>query len=85
MVMEFTQHLAGMIEPGIIGVMQLKIPRLEKHEADSLWLTHQAVQRKHYTGPSKLNTPLLTRKALSAEEPQLQSTAVSFSQQRDAA
>ena len=85
MVMEFTQHPAGIIETGNIGVMQLKVPRLKKQEADSLQLNHQAVQLKHYTGPSKISPPLLTTKALSAEESQLQSAAVSFSQERDAA
>ena len=82
MVMEFTQHPAGIIETGNISVMRLKIPRLKKHEADSLRL--QAVQKKHYTGPSKLNPPVLPTKALSAEESQLQSAAVIFSQKRDA-
>ena len=43
MVMEFTQHTAGIIETGNIGVMQLTIPRLKKHEASSLRLTHQAI------------------------------------------
>ena len=85
MVMEFTQHPAGIIETGNIGVMQLTIPRLKKHEASSLRLTHQAIQLEHYTGRSKLNPPLLQTKALSAEESQLQSAAVRFSQQRDAA
>ena len=65
--------------------MQLKIPRLKKHEASSLRLTHQAIQLEHYTGPSKLNLPLLPMRALSADESQLQSAAVRFSQQREAA
>ena len=81
MVMEFTQHPAGIIETGNIGVMQLKIPRLKKYEASSLRLSYQAIQWKHYTGPSKLNPSLLQTKALSAEESQLQSAAVKFSQQ----
>eukprot|EP00745_Piridium_sociabile_P018840 TRINITY_DN28551_c0_g2_i7.p1 TRINITY_DN28551_c0_g2~~TRINITY_DN28551_c0_g2_i7.p1 ORF type:complete len:249 (-),score=41.05 TRINITY_DN28551_c0_g2_i7:725-1471(-) len=86
MVMEFTQHPAGIIETGNIGVMQLKIPRLKKHEAFSQRLiAHQAIQLQHYTGPSKLNPPLIPMKALSAEESHLQSAAVRFSQQRDAA
>ena len=84
-VMEFTQHPAGIIETGNIGVMQLTIPRLKKHESSSLRQTHQAIQLEHYTGRSKLNPPLLQTKALSAEESQLQSAAVRFSQQRDAA
>ena len=83
--MQFTQHPAGIIETGNIGVMQLTIPRLKKHESSSLRLTHQAIQLEHYTGRSKLNPPLLQTKALSAEESQLQSAAVRFSQQRDAA
>ena len=83
--MEFTQHPAGIIERGNIGVMQLTIPRLKKHESSYLQLTHQAIQLEHYTGRSKLNPPLLQTKALSAEESQLQSAAVRFSQQRDAA
>lgn len=85
MVMEFTQHPAGIIDTGNIGVMQLKIPRLKKHEASSLQLNHRAIQLEHYTGPSKLNPPQLPTKALPAEELQLQSDAVRFSQQRDAA
>ncbi len=85
MVMEFTQHPAGIIETGNIGVMQLNIPRLKKHEASSLSLTQPAIQLEHYTGPSKLSPPQLPTKALSAEELQLQSAAVMFSQQRDAA
>jgi len=64
MVKEFTQHPAGIIETGNIGVMQLKIPRLKKHEASSLRPTHQAIQLEHYTGPSKLNPPLLPTKAV---------------------
>ena len=83
-VMEFTQHPAGIIETGNIGVMQLTIPRLKKHESSSLRLTHQAIQLEHYTGRSKLNPPLLQKKAPSAEDSQLQSAAVR-SQQRDAA
>ena len=85
MVMEFTQNPAGIIVTGNIGVMQLTIPRLKKHEASSLRLTHQAIQLDHYTGHSKLNPHLLQTQALSAEESQLQSAAVRFSQQRDAA
>ena len=80
-VMEFTQQPAGIIETGNIGVMQLTIPRLKKHESSSLRLTHQAIQLEHNTGHSKLNPPLLQTKALSAEESQLQSAAVRFSQQ----
>ena len=84
-VMEFTKHPAGIIETGNIGVMQLTIPRLKKHEASSLRLTHQVVQLEHYTGRSKLHPPLLQTNAMSAEESQLQSVAVRFSQQREAA
>ena len=61
--MEYTQHPAGIIETGNIGMMQLTIARLKKHEAPSLRLTHgvthQAIQLKHYTGRSKLNPYLL--------------------------
>ena len=85
MVMEFTQHPTGIIETGNIGVMLLTIPRLKKHEASSLLLTHHAIHLEHYMGRSKLHPPLLQMKALSAEESQLQSAAVRFSQQRDAA
>ena len=85
MVMEFTQHPAGIIETGNIGVMQLTIPRPKKHEASSLRLTHQAIQSEHYTGRSKIHPPLLQTNALSAEESQLQSAAVRFSQAREAA
>ena len=46
--------------------------------------THQCIQLEQYTGPSKVYPPLLPTKALSAEESQLKSAAVIFSQQRDA-
>ena len=59
MVMEFTQHPAGIIETGNIGGMPLTIPRLKKHEASSLRLTHQAIQLGPYMGRSKLHPPLL--------------------------
>ena len=85
MVMEFTQHPAGIIETGNIVVMQLTIPRLKKHEASSLRLTHQAIQLELYMGRSKRSPPLLQTKALSAEDSQLQSAEVRFSQERDAA
>ena len=45
----------------------------------------KCIQLKHNTGPSKVNPPLLPTKARSAEELQLQSAAVTFCQQRDAA
>lgn len=38
LVMEFTQHPAGIVETGNIDVIQLKMPRLKKHEASSLRL-----------------------------------------------
>ena len=57
MVMEFTQHPAGIINTGNIGVMQLNIPRLKKHEASSVRFTHQSIQLEHYTGPSKVTPP----------------------------
>ena len=60
-------------------------PSTEETRVSSLRLTHQAIQLEHYTGRSKLNPPLLQTKALSAEESQLQSAAVRFNQQRDAA
>jgi hypothetical protein len=85
MVMEFTQHPAGIIDTGNIGVMQLNISRLKKNEASSLRLNQQAIQLEHYTGLSKRKPPLLPTKALSDEESQLQLAAVRFSQQRDAA
>ena len=80
MVMEFTQHPAGIIETGSNGVMQLTIPRLRKHEASSSKLTDQAIWMEHYTGP-----PHLLSKNLPADELQLQSAAVTFSQEQDAA
>ncbi|KAG1674268.1 hypothetical protein GQR58_015168 [Nymphon striatum] len=85
MVMEFTQHPAGIINTRNIGVMQLTIPRLKKHDMSSVRFTHQSIQLEHYTGPSKVNPPLLPMKALSAEESQLQSASIMFSQKRDAA
>ena len=81
-VMEFTQHTAGIIETGNIGVMQLTIPRSTEETRAIL----SATDPPGYTvGAPKLNPPLLQTKALSAEESQLQSAAVRFSQQRDAA
>ena len=85
MVMEFTQHPAGIIETGNIGVMQLTIPHLRKHEASSSKLTDKAIQMEHYASPSKVNPPHLLSKNLPADELQLQSAAVTFSQERDAA
>ena len=85
MVMEFTEHPAGIIETGNIGVKQLTIPRLKKHEASSLRLTHQAIQLEVCMGRSKQSPPLLQRKALSAKYSQLQSAEVRFTQERDAA
>ena len=68
MVCEFTQHPSNIIKsPNDIGVMQLKIPRLKKHELASIRLT-PAVQLAHYNGPSKLNPPPLSAVALSPEE-----------------
>ena len=66
-------------------MVQVSLCYAHLHTGANLWLSHQAIQWKYYTGPSKLNPPLLQTKALPAEESQLQSTAVKFSQQRDAA
>ena len=65
---EFTQHPSNIIKSqNDIGVMQLKIPRLKKHELASIRLT-PTVQLAHYNGPSKLNPPPLSAVALSPEE-----------------
>ena len=67
MVCEFTQHPSNIIKShNDIGVMQLKIPRLKKHELASIRLT-PTVQLAHYNGPSKLNPPPLSAVALSPE------------------
>ena len=65
--------------------LQLTIHRLKKHEASSVRFIHQYIELEHQKGPSKVNPPLLPAKILSPEELQLQSAAVTFSQQRDAA
>ena len=65
---EFTQHPSDIIKSeNDVGVMQLKIPRLKKHELASLLLT-PTVQLAHYNGPSRLNPPPLPAVALSPEE-----------------
>ena len=68
MVCEFTQHPSNIIKSqNDIGVMQLKIPRLKKHELASIRLT-PTVQLAHYNGPSKLNPPPLSAVALSHQK-----------------
>ena len=64
--------------------MQLKIPRLKKHELSSIRLT-PTVQLAHYNGPSKLNPPPLSAVALSPEETVQADTARSRATARDAA
>jgi len=66
MVIEFTQHLTGIIERGNLnlGVMQLKIPQIMKNEASTLGLTHQAMG--HYAWPSQMNPPQLQAKSIGA-------------------
>ena len=84
MVMELTQHPAGIIEEENIGVMQLTIHRIKKHEL-TLQVNNQSLQISHYGGPTKQNPPLPPTKSLSAEELEGVSRSVKFSQQRDAA
>ena len=68
MVCEFTYHPSNIIKSqNDIGVMQLKIPRLKKHELASIRLT-PTVQLAHYNGPSKLNPPPLSAVALSLQK-----------------
>ena len=67
MVMEFTQHPAGIIETGNNGVIDPTIPRLKKHEPSSRRLTHQAIQLEHCKRRSMMHPPLLQTNALSAE------------------
>ena len=64
--------------------MQLKIPRLKKHELASRRLT-PTVQLAHYNGPSKLNPPPLPAVALSPEETVQSDTAMARARTRDAA
>ncbi|KAL8573956.1 hypothetical protein ACOMHN_029403 [Nucella lapillus] len=86
MVCEFTQHPAGIIESSSnVGVMQLTILRLKKHELSSLRLTQKELQLAHYTGPSKLNLPLLPAKDLSTEEAAQVDAASAKARERDAA
>ncbi|KAL8578321.1 hypothetical protein ACOMHN_005712 [Nucella lapillus] len=86
MVCEFTQHPAGIIESSSnVGVMQLTIPQLKKHELSSLRLTQKELQLAHYTGPSKLNPPLLPAKDLSTEEAAQVDAARTKARERDAA
>ena len=81
--MEFTQRPAGIMNADI-GVMQLKIPRLRKHETSNTQLADHGIQLEHYVGPSKRNPPLLQPQPLSPNESQLQSASVKFGQERDA-
>ncbi|KAL8585526.1 hypothetical protein ACOMHN_051411 [Nucella lapillus] len=86
MVCEFTQHPAGIIESSSnVGVMQLTIPRLKKHELASLRLTQKELQLAHYTGPSKLNPSLLPAKDLLTEEAAQVDAARTKARERDAA
>ena len=64
--------------------MQLKIPRLKKHELASRRLT-PTVQLAHYNGPSKLNPPPLPAMDLSPEETVQADTAMARARTRDAA
>ena len=84
MVMQFTQHPAGIINPGTVGVMQLKIPRLRKAEAAFLQLTNDSAVLEHYNGPSKLSPPVLQTNVLSDDESHLLSSSLEFCQRRDA-
>ena len=85
MVCEFTQHPSNIIKSqNDIGVMQLKIPRLKKHELASIRLT-PTVQLAHYNGPSKLNPPPMSAVALSPEETVQADTARARARARDAA
>ena len=84
-VCEFTQHPSNIIKSqNDIGVMQLKIPRLKKHELASMRLT-PTVQLAHYNGPSKLNPPPLSAVARSPEETVQADTARARDRARDAA
>ena len=85
MVCEFTQHPSDIIKSqNDIGVMQLKIPRMKKHELASLRLT-PTVQLTHYNGPFKLNPPPLPAVALSPEETVQSDTARARASAQDAA
>ena len=65
---EFIQHPTDIItSQNDIGVMQLKLPRLKKHELASIRLIPTA-QLGHYNGLSKLNPSLLPAVALSPED-----------------
>ena len=82
---EFTQHPSNIIKSqNDIGVMQLKIPRLKKHELAGIRPTH-TVQLAHYNGPSKLNPPPLSAVALSPEETVQADTARAMARARYAA
>ena len=85
MACEFTQHPSDIIKTqNDIRVMQLKIPRLKKHELASLQLT-PTVQPAHYNGPSKLIPPPLPAVALSSEETVQADTAMARARTQDAA
>ena len=81
MVMEFTQNLRRHHRDREHWHDAADYPSTEETRGIMQRLTHQAIQLEHYTGRSKLNPPLLQTKALSAEESQLQSAAVRFSQE----
>ena len=85
MVCDFIQHPSDIIKSqNDIGMMQLTIPRLKKHELARLLLT-PTVQLAHYNGPSKLNTPPLPAVAHSPEETVQADTAMARARTRDAA
>ena len=85
MVCDFIQHLSDIIKSqNDIGVMQLKIPRLKKHELAMLLIT-STVQLAHYNDPSKLNTHPLPAVARSPEETVQADTAMARARTRDAA
>ena len=88
MAIEFTQHPAGIIQPGAAtptGVMSMKSPRLRKTEAAKLKLAHISLQVEHYTGPTKFKPPASPEVQQSDTGSQLLSVSLTKAQSKDVA
>ena len=87
MAIEFTQHPAGIIQPGAAtstGDMSMKSPRLRKTEAAKLKLAHISLQGEHYTGPKKFKPPAYPEVQQSDTGSQLLSISLTMAQSKDA-
>ena len=61
MAIEFQQHPSGILKCGSAkaGLLNLTIPRLGKREVASLRLGSKSIVMERYTGPKKMNPPLV--------------------------